>query len=116
MFGEARNGCLRIKYDLGSVQSENARALGKVPVIADINTDLSIACLKNGIASVAGGEIKLLPETGSYLGNMVLPILSQVRSIGVDDGRSIEVQTRHLLFIHRDHYHHFLLGGQLLHQ
>ena len=71
---------------------------------------------KNGIAQVARREIKLLPESGMHVRDVMLAILAQILAIGIDHRGSVEVQARHLLFVDRNHDHHAVLGGDLLHQ
>src|SRR3954454_20869845 len=42
IFREAGHSRRRIEYDLSSVQSQNASAFGKVPVVADVHAHLGI--------------------------------------------------------------------------
>ena len=41
---------------------QDACTIGKVTVVANINSDFSIACLKNRITKITGFEKKLFPE------------------------------------------------------
>src|SRR5215469_4528594 len=84
-----------------------------MPVVADVNANPGVAGLKTGIASVAGCEVKLLPKSRSYLRNMVLPVFPKVSSVGINNSRRIEIQTRHLLFVHGNNNHHLLLGAEI---
>src|SRR5712692_6264853 len=47
--------------DFRSVEAEDARAFGEVPVVADVDADASETRLENGVAGVSRREIKLFP-------------------------------------------------------
>src|ERR1700722_11010793 len=116
IFGKPRDRGGRIKYNLRAVQSEDACAFRKMPVIADINSDGSVLGLENGIAEITGREVELLPESGMHVRDVMFAVLTQIASVRIYDGCGIEVHPRHLLFVNRDHDHHVVLGSDLLHQ
>src|SRR5215813_4353888 len=116
IFGETSNCCRWIKYDLGSIQSENARALGEMAVVADVDPNPSIARLEDEITRIARREIELLPESRSHLRNVMLPVFPEIGSVGVDNRGSVEVQACHLFFVYRNDDNHLVLRGALLHQ
>ena len=47
--------------------------------------------------------------------DMVLAIFSQITAVGIDHRGGIEINSRHLLFVNRNHDHHAMLRGELLH-
>src|SRR5207237_2685496 len=63
----------------------------------------------------AGREIKLFPEPGMAVRNMVLAIFAQVGAIGVEHRSSVEVKPRHLLLVDGDDHNHAMLSSKLLH-
>src|SRR5580692_2011120 len=78
-------------------------------VVANVNAHPRIPCLKDGIAQIARGEIKLLPETGMAVRDVMLAILPEITAIGVDHGGSIEVNAGHLFFVDRNYDRHAML-------
>src|SRR5688572_9329497 len=58
----------------GAVKTKRACPFREVPVVADINADACKRCIKRRITEIAGFEIKLFPESGIYVRDMVLPI------------------------------------------
>src|SRR5205085_439361 len=50
----------RVEHDLGAVESELARALGEMPVVADVHTDVRILRLEHRVPEVARAEVELL--------------------------------------------------------
>src|SRR5882724_13534032 len=85
-------------------------------VVTDIDSDARELCIEDRIAGISGSEVKLLPESGMHVRNMVLPVLAQVSAVRVDDRRGIEIKAGHLLFVHRNDHCHAVLGGNPLHQ
>src|SRR6266705_5851757 len=55
-----------------AVKPEDARTFGEMAVVANVNTDAGVTCLKDRVAGVAGREIKLFPKAGVAVGNMML--------------------------------------------
>ena len=78
VFGEAGDRGRRIEDDFGAVQAENARALGKMAVVADVDADSAEARLENGIAGVARREIKFLPEARMAVRDVMLAIFAEI--------------------------------------
>src|ERR1051325_4503928 len=62
IFAEPGDGGRRIKDDLGAVQAEDASALGKMAVVADVNADASHPGLEHWVSHVARSKVELLPE------------------------------------------------------
>src|ERR1035438_8336039 len=85
-------------------------------VVTDVNSNTRKFCFEYGITKIAGSEIKLLPEAGMHMRNVMLAVLAQIRAIRIDNSRGIEIEARHLLFINRDDDRHAVLGGNLLHE
>jgi hypothetical protein len=51
-----------------------------------------------------------------HVRDVVLAVFAQIFAVGVDDRGGVEVEAGHLLFVDRDHDHHAVFGGDLLHQ
>ena len=74
-----------------------------------------MARLKNGIARIAGSEIKLFPKARMAMRDVVLAIFAEVFAVGVDNGGSVVVDAGHLDFVDGDDEHHLIFLGDLLH-
>src|SRR5258708_1164151 len=85
-------------------------------VVADVDSDSRILGFEDGISQVAGSEVKLFPESGMAVRNVMLAIFPQISSVGIDHRGSVEVNARHLLFINGDDNHHAMLRSNLLHE
>src|SRR6185503_3945556 len=81
---KSSHSCRRIENDLSAVQTECTRALGEVPVVTDVHADTRECSVETRIPEIAGPEIKLLPESRIHVWNVVLAILAEILSIGVD--------------------------------
>src|ERR1035441_8350844 len=86
VFAESCHCGAGIEDDLGAVESEEPPAFGEVTIIAGINTHFANRGLKHGITEVAGLEVKLLPEAGLAVRDVVLAIFAEIFAIGIDDG------------------------------
>src|SRR5258706_11158964 len=100
--------------DLGAVEAQGAGAFGEVPVVADVDADLRVLGLEDGIAQVAGPEVELLPEAAD-LWDVRLAILAEVAAVGVDDGGGVVVDAGLLQLVYRHDQHHLVLLGHLAH-
>src|ERR1700678_4403526 len=85
-------------------------------VVANVNSDAGVLGFKNRIAKIAGSKVKLLPESGMAVRDVMFAVFSQVAAVGIDDSGSIEINAGHLLLVNRNHNHHAMFGGDLLHQ
>ena len=81
IFAQAGDGGRGVEDDLGAVQAEAARAFGKMAVVADVDADLGEAEVEDGVAEVAGAEIKLLPEAGRHVGDVRLAVFAEVGAV-----------------------------------
>src|SRR5207253_7345145 len=90
IFGEAGNGGRRVVNDFRAVEAEDARALGEVAVVANVHADAGVTGLEDGVAGVAGREIKLLPKARMAMRNVVLAVFAEVTAVGVNDGSRIK--------------------------
>src|SRR5205807_2017907 len=90
---QSRDRCRRIENDFGAVQPERARPFRKMPVIADVDANVGILRLEDGITEIARLEVELLPEPGSAVRDMILAILAEVPAVGVDHGGGVVVDT-----------------------
>src|SRR5580658_4919057 len=116
IFREPRNCRRRIEHDFRTVQSQNARTLRKMAIVANVDANPRVFWFENRVPKIAGGEVKLLPETGMAVRDVVLAVFSQIAAVGIDHGGGVEIHPRHLLFVNRNHDHHAMFRRELLHQ
>ena len=64
--------------------AERSRTLGEVAVVTDVHADARERRIETRITKIAGTEIKLLPETGIDVRNVVLAILAEILPISID--------------------------------
>src|SRR5215471_3988558 len=102
VFAESSDGSRGIKDDFRSVQPEGASAFGKVPVVADIHADFREAEIKDGIAQIAGAEIKFFPKTGSDMGDVRLTIFANIGAVTANDSCCVVVDSFAVDFVNRD--------------
>src|SRR5258708_681862 len=62
IFGEAGDSGGGVVDNFRAVEPQDARAFGEMAVVADVNSDASVARLEDRVAGVSRREIKLLPE------------------------------------------------------
>src|SRR5687768_6374272 len=105
-----------VEHDLGAIESELARAFRKVAVIADVHADIRITRLEHRVAEVPGAEVELLPEPGRAVRDVVLPILAEIRAVGIDDSGGVVVDAGAVLFVEWHDDDHLVLLGDLLHE
>src|SRR5215470_8209436 len=106
----------RYKDNLGAIQSKGPRSFGKVPVIANINSNPRVTGIKSREAQVARSKVELLPKSGQAVRDMRLSVFAQELTIGVDDRGGIVVNASHLLFINRDDHSHLVSCSNPAHQ
>src|SRR3954452_20802363 len=116
IFGESGHGGRGIHHDLGAGETKLARAFGEMAVVADVDADLRVGRLENGVAEVAGAEVELLPETGSNVRDVILAVLAEVGAVGVDDGGGVVVNAGFFFLVQRHDDDHAVLFRVLLHQ
>src|SRR5450631_4040000 len=87
-----------------------------MPVVADVHAHASVLGFKHRISEIAGSEIKLLPESGMAVRDVMLAIFAKIAAVGVDDSGGVEIHSRHLFFVNRNHNHHAVFGRDLLHE
>src|SRR3954454_16554088 len=116
IFGEPGHGGRGIHHDLGAGQTELARAFGEMAVVADVDADLRVGRLENGVAEVVGAEVEFLPETGSDVRDVILAVLAEVGAVGVDDGGGVVVNAGFFFLVQRHDDDHAVLFRVLLHQ
>ena len=116
ILAQSCDGCRRIEYDFRSVQSESSRALGEVPIVADVDADIGELRLEDGITQIPGFEIKLLPESRRAMRNVMLPIFPEVLAVGIDDGRRVVIDALDVLFVNRNDDRHAVFPGGLAHE
>src|SRR5690349_15855120 len=102
ILGQSGHRRRRVEHDLGTIEPELARALGKMTVIADVYTHVRITSLEDRIPEVAGAEVELLPEARRTMRDMVLTIFAEVSAVGVDDGGGVVVDPGAVLLVQRD--------------
>src|SRR5687768_14387239 len=116
IFGKSCHSCRRIEHDLSAVQTERACTLGEMPVVADVHANTSERSIKTRITEIARPKIKLLPEAWVHVWNVVLAILAEVLSIGVDHRGGVVIDPGQFLFIDRHDDHHAVFLRDFLHQ
>src|SRR5580692_5492664 len=115
IFGEARHGGRRIEYDFRAVQTENSRAFREMAVVADVHAHFAKTSLEHGVTRISRLEIKLFPEARMAMRDMVLAIFAEILSVGVKDGRGVEIHTCHFHFVDRHVERHAIFFRELLH-
>src|SRR5436305_14796791 len=83
------------------MQTEHPSAFGKMPVVADVNTDLADRRVEHRIAHVPRPEVKLLPEA-VHVRNVRLAVLAEVFPVSVDDRGGVVADPDLVLPVHRD--------------
>ena len=116
IFTQTCNCCRGVEDDFGSIETQGPRAFGKVAIVADVDSDICELGLEDRIAEVAGFEIKLFPETRRTMRDVVLPIFAEILAIGIDNRRSVVVNTFEVFFVNRNDDGHAVLLGDLLEQ
>src|SRR5918993_1703358 len=113
VLGQAAVGGRRVEHDLGAVEPQDPPALGKVPVVADVDADLADGGVEDRVSARAGGEVELLPEA-LHLWDVLLAVLAEVGAVGVDHRGGVVVQAVLHDLVHGQHHHHAeLLGDRL---
>jgi hypothetical protein len=115
IFGEAGDGGRRVVDNFGAIEAEDARAFREVAVVADIDAHTGVARLEDGIAGVAGHEIKLFPKAGVAMRDVVLAVFAEISAVGIDYGGGVEVDARHFDFIDGNDEDHLMFLCKLLH-
>src|SRR5262245_7796036 len=116
IFAQASDGRGRIKHNLRSVQTEDARAFGKMAVVANVNADVGKLRFEYGVSQIARFEVKLFPEARGAMRYVMLSVLPQVRSISVDNGSRVVVDALQFFLIDRHNDRHAVFPGSLSHQ
>ena len=101
VLGQAGDRRRRVEDDLRAVQSEDARALREMAVVADVHADLAGRGVEDGVAEVARAKIELLPEAGPDVRDVVLAVFAEVRAVGIDDGGGVVVDAGDFFFVDR---------------
>src|SRR5262245_47393451 len=115
IFAQAGDGCRRIKYDFGAIQTERARALREVAVVAYVHANVGELRLEDRIAEIARSEIKLLPKTGSTVWDVVLAIFAQVFPVRIDYGSGVVIDALQVLLVYGDDQRHAVFLCDLTH-
>ena len=114
VFRQTRDGGGGVEDNFGAVQAQDASALGEVTVVADVDAHFGVARLKDGVAGVAGREVKLFPKARMGMRDVVLAVLAQVAAVGVEDGGGVVVHAGHSFFVDGKDNHHAVLFGEFL--
>src|SRR5439155_15432912 len=73
----------RVEYYLCPVQAQAARAFRKMPVVTDINADSCKCRIETRISQIPRSKIKFFPKTRIDVRDVRLPVLAQIRAVGV---------------------------------
>src|SRR5687767_6808861 len=87
-----------------------------MPVVADVHADFCIRSLEYRIPEIPWPEVELLPESRCHVRYVVLPVLPEVRPVGVDHCCSIVVDAGRLFLVYRHDDHHAVTLRELLHE
>src|SRR6185503_2577087 len=85
-------------------------------VITDVDSNSREGSFEGGIAQIAGPEIKLFPESGIDMRNVIFTVLAQIFSVGVDYSRSVVIDAGDFFLINRHDDYHAMMLGDFLHQ
>ena len=83
----------RVEDDLRAVQAKQPGAFWEMTVVADVDADGGELRPEHRVAKVARLEEVLLPKAGG-MRNVVLPVLAEVRAVGVVYGGGVVVDAR----------------------
>src|ERR1019366_3747387 len=81
ILAQSSDGSRGIEHNLRAVKSKSPGSFGKMPVVADIYTDLAESEVEYREAEIPGPEVKLLPEAWRHMGNVCLPVLAQILTV-----------------------------------
>ena len=90
-----------IEEDLRAAQRGEARRLGIPLVPADADADPAVPRLPGAEAEIAGREVELL-VVQRVVRDVHLPVLAEVRAVGVDDRRGVVVERPRARFSNSD--------------
>jgi len=107
---QSGDGGRGIVDNFSTVQAQASGAIREVTIVADVDTDLGISGLENGVAEVSWLEEELFPETGG-VGDVVLSVLAEVFTISVNDSSSVVENTSHVLFVDGSDDNHLVFLG-----
>ena len=82
-------------------------------VVTDVDPNFADSSFKHRIPVGARCEIELLPEP-FHLRDVLLAVLTQITTVGIDDCCRVVIQTWLHDFVHRQHEHHSQLFGDAL--
>src|SRR5262245_9690037 len=86
-----------------------------MPVVADVDPDLSRGRVEDGVSKVAGAEVEFFPEPRAHVRDVMFPILPEIRAVSVDYGGGVVVDAGNLFFVNRHDEHHAVLSCDLAH-
>src|SRR5207245_1515211 len=84
--------------------------------VTNVHTDAGVASIENGITGVSWREIKLFPETGMAMGDVVLAVFAQITSVGVNHGGGVVINAGHFDFVDGNDEDHLIFFRKFLHQ
>src|SRR5215208_4424771 len=105
-----------MENNFSAVQTERSCALRKMPVVTNVDANTLKRGVETRITEIAGPEIKLLPEPGIDVWNVVLAILAEILPVRIDHRGGVVIDAGDLFFIDRHDDHHAVFFGDFLHQ
>jgi hypothetical protein len=85
-------------------------------VVADVDADLAGGGVEYRISEIARTEIELLPESWTDVGDVVLPVLAEIRAVGIDYRGGVVVDTGDFFLVNRHHQNHPVCLRDRLHR
>src|SRR5262245_21324347 len=107
--------CGWVEQNLGPAQGGQTRCLGVPLVPADQNSDPTVAGLPGWKTKISRCEIKLL-MVERIVRNMHLAVLTEIASVGIEEGGGIVVDARSPALEQRNNYDQFQLSSHLAHK
>ena len=86
-----------------------------MPIIADVNTEITVSCFEHGISQISGLEKEFFIKT-RHMGYVIFPVFPKILAVRINHCGGVVIHADHFLFINRHHNHHVVLLRIFLHQ
>src|ERR1700741_5470870 len=85
-------------------------------VVANVDSDARKSGIKRRIPKITWFEVKLFPEAGVDVRDVVLPILAEILSVSINHRRGVVVDAGDLFLVDRHDDNHAVGFGDFLHE